>query len=372
MRILSLVLLLTACGPSDDGTDAGLVDTGVADSSASDSSADVRDAGVADVSEVDATETDVPEVDAGPIDCGGESGATMARCVEQARYNDDLVFVAQPRSPSTPHWMAVQDLCAERFAASGFEVERHDYGAGVNVIGTKLGTTMPERRVIVAAHYDSTPGCAGADDNATGVAAVLEAARVLGEYEHDRTLVVACWDDEEGGLEGSNAYALRENEEGRTFDVNFNFEMIGYVSTEPGSQQLPEGFDILFEEETARIQANMSRGDFIAWIGDFASGPFVERLAHHADSLMLRHEPLTIFEGFHLSPLLGDLRRSDHDSFWQIEVPAIMITDTSEFRYSGYHCRGGEEDTVDRLDIGFATLVTAATVGAAADALSAD
>lgn len=367
MRILSLLLLFSACGPSDESTDASL-DAGATDAG-SDSSTDV---GPADVSELDAPVLDVPEVDAGPITCGGESGAAMARCVEQARYNDDLVFIAQPRSLGTPHWMAVQDLCAERFAAAGFDVERHEFSTGVNVIGTKLGTSIPDRRVIIAAHYDGTPGCDGADDNATGVAGVLEAARVLGQYEHERTLVVACWDDEEGGLRGSSAYATRESEAKRGFDINFNFEMIGYVSSEPGSQQLPEGFDILFEEETARIEANMRRGDFIAWIGDFASAPFVERLAHHADSLMLRHEPLTIFEGFHLSPLLSDLRRSDHDSFWQTEVPAIMITDTSEFRYSGYHCRGGEEDTVDRLDIGFATLVTAATVGAAADALSAE
>lgn len=365
MRLFtSFAFILVACGPSsaeDAGSDSGR-DAGA--------DAAVPDAPVVDASELDAGGSDAgPEQDAGPITCGGESGETMARCVEQSRYEEDLVFIAQPRAPSTPHWMAVQDLCAERFAEHGFEVERHDYGQGINVVGTKVGTTMPERRVIVAAHYDSTPGCAGADDNGTGVAAVLEAARILGQYEHERTLVVACWDDEEGGLEGSDAYAIRESEAGRTFDINFNFEMIGFTSTEANSQQLPQGFDLLFPAETARIEANMRRGDFIAWIGDSESAPFIARLIHHADLLTLRHEPLTIPEGLHRSELLGDLRRSDHDSFWQTEVPAIMITDTSEFRYNGYHCAVGE-DSVDRLDLDFAALVTAATVGAAADALS--
>ena len=113
----------------------------------------------------------------------------------------------------------------------------------------------------------------------------------------------------------------------------------------------------------------MNRGDFIALIGDFDSAPFVERLAFHAEGLGLRSEALVIAEGLHTSPLLADLRRSDHDSFWQTNVPAIMITDTSEFRYDAYHC-SGSQDTIERLDTTFATQVTAATAGAAADALA--
>src|SRR5690349_16904986 len=99
---------------------------------------------------------------------------------ESARYREDLAFIAKPRAPGTPHWRKVQDHCFDVFDAAGIEPRRHSYGSGVNVLAELRGSSRPDELVVVGAHYDSVPNCPGADDNASGVAAVLEIARAIG------------------------------------------------------------------------------------------------------------------------------------------------------------------------------------------------
>ncbi len=310
----------------------------------------------------------VASTDSGASSRGCDDGTAqgLARCVQSERYLDDLRFIAMERAPASDYWMAVQNRCASTFEALGLEVERHSYGTGVNVLGVKAGTSEPERRVLIGAHYDHIEGCGGADDNSTGVAGVFEAARVLAAREYPRTLVAACWDEEERGLVGSTAYAQREVSAGRSFDVYFNFEMIGYVDDRPGSQQFPGGFDLVFAEVAARLEANQFRGDFIALMADTDARSAVEDFTVAADALGLKREVLLLSDP--LRDALPDVRRSDHAPFWDRGIPAIMITDTANFRYAGYHCGDGP-DTIERLDIDFATAVTGATVAAAAAAL---
>src|SRR3954465_1905739 len=98
------------------------------------------------------------------VACGG-SDPSPVDLVDRARFEADLTTIAGTRSPRVPHWQEVQDLCADRFAALGFDVERQTYATGVNVIGVRAGTKTPNERVVVSAHYDSVPNCAGVDDN---------------------------------------------------------------------------------------------------------------------------------------------------------------------------------------------------------------
>src|SRR5262245_45469411 len=111
--------------------------------------------------------------------CGAASPAQLASCYDPVAYKADVTFVGKPREHHSAHWQAVQDLGFDRLSELGFEVERQVYDTGVNVIGTKKGARSPGEQVIVSAHYDHIPGCPGADDNATGVAAVMEIARIL-------------------------------------------------------------------------------------------------------------------------------------------------------------------------------------------------
>jgi len=310
------------------------------------------------------TETGGPSEQA----CADLSPAGLADCVDQDRYLADLEFIAQPREPGSAHWQAVQDLCAERFAAHGFEVDLHTYATGVNVIGRKIGTQTPDEHILIAAHYDHIPGCNGADDNATGVAAVLESARILSQVETPRTLLVACWDEEESGLIGAEAYAGVVSDTGQDLLFNYNFEMIGFRDDAPNSQTVPDGFDLLFPQQVAELEANEYRGDFLAIIVDDDGLPFTGSIATYAEARGVEVLTMPVPSDLKNSPLLADLRRSDHAAFWAIDVPAVMLTDTSNFRYANYHCGAGE-DAVELLDHEFAAGVIAGTVGAAAEAL---
>lgn len=303
-----------------------------------------------------------------PSGCAASVEA-MVECVERDRYVEDLVTIAQERAPGDEHWQAVQDLCFDRFTEQGYDVELQQYGTGVNVIGTKIGTTTPEELVVVAAHYDHLSGCSGADDNATGVSAVLEAARVLAQAELERTVVVACWDQEEIGLIGSRAWVLREIMEDTRVIANFNFEMIGYVDATPGAQTVPAGFDVLFPEAYAEVDGNGFAGDFITLVGDDLVAEPMLAMERHADALGLPAVVLQVPGDVKNSILLSDLRRSDHAPFWEMDLPGLMITDSSEFRYPNYHCPGDVDDSVDLLDHEFSTLVIKAAMGGMVETL---
>lgn len=283
--------------------------------------------------------------------------------VDSQRFVADLTVIAAPRPPGSAHWQTVQDLCATRFADLGYAVERHAYATGVNVIGVKTGTRIPAERIVVSAHYDSVNNCAGADDNGSGVAGTLEAARVLALQPHARTLVVACWDQEEAGLIGSKAYVQRARLNSETIVGSFVFEMIGYRSTVPGSQETDPALDAVFPAQTAEIAANQHRGDFILIIHDEAAASAVADFESVAAEIGLSTIALPVPASLKKSPQAGGLRRSDHAPFWDADYPAIQLTDTADFRNPHYHCAGGADAMVD-IDVEFATLNIRATVGA--------
>lgn len=313
-----------------------------------------------------------PKPDAGAdaaAGCGSSSAASLRECVDRAAIETDMQFIAQPRPPGSAHWQAVQDLCKTRLEQYGFSVNVQDYGTGVNVVGIKQGSDKAAEEVLISAHYDHLPGCAGADDNATGVAALLETARVLKDSSFGRTLVVACWDEEELGLIGAEAYAAQARSAGAQITVMYSLEMLGFKSTAPNSQQIPVGIDFLFPEQYAALEQSGFVGDFLTIIPDTSAAPAGARVAAHAAEIGLRTITLEITEELKKNPLAGDVRRSDHAAFWDQDFPAMMLTDTSEFRNPNYHCRDGTADTVDTLDMQFLTDNTRAVVGSAVDLL---
>ncbi len=287
--------------------------------------------------------------------------------VERGAYEADVTTIAGTRSPRTPHWQAVQDLCADRFAALGFEVERQVYATGINVIGVRTGTSKPAERVVVSAHYDSVPNCVGADDNGTGVAATLEVARVLSRQPHDRTLVVACWDEEERGLIGSSAYVMRAKAAGDSIVLSLVFEMIGYRSSVPMSQQTDAQLEAVFPDAAAQIAANEYRGDFALVVNDETANAAVVDLQAVATEIGLPVVNISLLPA--LKHSLDALRRSDHAPFWDADYPALFITDTANYRNPHYHCPNGSSDALADLDLDFATANVRVIVGATVQAL---
>jgi len=308
-----------------------------------------------------------------PFEVAAEVPATpgtpeeLAAVVDQALWWEDVQFIAQPREPGSPHWQAVQDLCAERFEDLGYAVTRHEYSSGVNVIGIKEGLGAPDEWVVVSGHYDHHPGCPGADDNGAAIAGLLEIARALAPASFDRTIVLACWDEEEIGLKGSGAWATEQAEAGREIVTSLVLETIGYTCDEPECQRMPLGFDVIFPEEAEEFTSGDQSGDFIVFIADWQSTESAAALVEHGAEIGLPTMHIEMSADLMGSPMLMDLFRSDHASFWFNDYPGIMITDSANFRNPNYHCPDPEHmDTADTLDGAFATKVSRITAYAAA------
>lgn len=290
--------------------------------------------------------------------------STYLAGVERARIEADIRFIAKPRPPGSEHHRAVREACAERLQRAGFTVSRQAFAGGENVIGVKPGKSA--RQVILSAHYDHIPYCSGADDNATGVAIVWEAARVLGAHSFENTLVLACWDGEEAGLHGSAAYATRARQQKDDVAVVISLDGVGFTNEEPGSQRTPPGFDRLFPVMGKRLRELEHRANFVAVIGDSSAAFGVAAVERYADQIALPvlGDALGVLQRL----ALLDAARSDHASFWLQGFPAILVTDTANFRSPYYHCRGGD-DAVATLNMPFTVQVGRAIVGTTADLL---
>lgn len=298
-------------------------------------------------------------------DACAESPEALADCLDIDRYASDLAFIANPRSPGSEHWRQVQDLCADRLADAGYVVERDSYGTGTNVIGTKAGGSSPTEVVLVSAHYDHIADCPGADDNATGVAAALEIGRVLALADLPRTVMIACWDEEEVELRGSEAFAASIDGRGIDIVVNFNFDMIGFASSEPDTQTIPAPIYDLFPDAAADIVDNERRADFIMVVTNASAETAAIDVIAQADRIALNTTLLDVPAGMELTETYADTRRSDHASLWAAGYPAVLLTDTADLRNSHYHCRDGPDAVAD-LDDEFALDVARSVAAASA------
>ena len=297
-----------------------------------------------------------------------QSASEIMACVDLARLSADIEQVAMERVPGSEHWQTIQDLCRTRLTEYGYDVELASYDTGVNVIGRRPGTQALAGDVIVSAHYDHIAGCPGASDNAAGLAATLEIARLLGERENAQSLVIACWDEEERGLIGSTAYAEAARAADQDIKAMISFDTIGFRKSEVDTQTLPNGFDALFPSVYAEVEANEFRADFLSLILDESSSEVGQQLVAHAEAIGLNTSLVEVPEALKLSLATGDLRRSDHASFWRNDYPGILISDTANFRNPNYHCLEGI-DSPSTLDMDFVKETTQVALGAAIDAL---
>ncbi len=380
--LLSCLLapLAGAACSSDDPAPA-TEDGGTAD--ANDASDEVTPDAEADAVQDVARDTVPDEIsdvadDADVVACGNDSPEALAACVEADAWFAIVEEIAEPRPTGSAAWQRAQDRCADTLRDAGFTVELDDYGSGINVIGTLEGTARPDEIVLVSAHYDHVAAsnadgvaCPGADDNASGVASALELARILGTASYERTLVVACWDEEERGLVGSRSWAFREGRDDTNIVVNMNFEMVGYFTDEPNSQQFPDGFGLFFPEAEQAVAERDGRGDFLALIGNEIASPWMDAMAAWSSNTSVDHIAIAVPSDLTAAVTLGDLRRSDHSPFWDQNVPAIMITDSSEFRNPHYHCPPGLLDTPDTLSPGPAADGLRTVVAIVAETLNA-
>lgn len=235
---------------------------------------------------------------------------------------------------------------------AGWEPELQEFAGrsarGINIAARRSGTEAEAGTVVLAAHYDTVEQSPGADDNATSVATVLEAARLLANFDTPRTLELVLFDLEETGLEGSTAY-VEQLPQDHTLQAAIVLDMIGYACHTAGCQSYPP----------LPITPPTDRGDFLGIIADQKHSYILDRFAQPASSLP-QVLTLSIPTFGRLTP---DLMRSDHVPFWRKGIGAVLVTDTANFRNPNYH---QSSDTVDTLDqdffVGAAQIVVNATI----------
>jgi hypothetical protein len=219
------------------------------------------------------------------------------------------------------------------FTADGKPVRNIDV-----TIEPPAGRSDPEV-VVVGAHYDSAPGTPGANDNATGAAAVLELARLLRDLTgvSGKRIRLVLFVNEEppyfmteamGSLTYARALAARKER----VVAMYSLETIGFYSSAPGSQSYPAPFGMMFPD----------RGDFVAFVGMLGSRPLLQETIRSFRS----HTSFPTIGGVAPRAVPG-IAWSDHWAFAEHGFQALMITDTAPFRYPHYH---EPTDTPDKID----------------------
>ena len=228
----------------------------------------------------------------------------------------------------------------EQLTLFGYQVEYQDYYASgkqvSNIIAAKPGNKHPEEIVIVGAHYDSCFN-PGADDNASGVAGLLELARQLKDQQTKRTIRFIAFVNEEPPFfkteqMGSRVYSRQAKLEGEDIKAVIILEMIGSYSQKPNSQRYPPLFGLFYP----------NKANFIGVIGNFPSRWLVSQVAcAFKQKSQFPLESVTTF-GF-----VPGVDFSDHWSFWQEGYPAVMVTDTAFYRNAYYHSAADTYQTLD-------------------------
>jgi hypothetical protein len=217
-------------------------------------------------------------------------------------------------------------------------VERGRSVRNIEVVIEPSGSGADVESYVVGAHYDSAGFSPGANDNATGVAATLELARLLRDLKPSKTrLRLVFWVNEEYPFGktpdmGSYHHAEALKQRGERVIGAISLETIGYFSNEPGSQLFPSPFNLVYED----------RGNFVAFVGLPGSRSFV----HHAIDAFRRHTAFPSIGGVAPDFIKG-IGSSDHWSYRQMGYPALMVTDTAPFRNPQYHKTTDLPDTVD-------------------------
>ncbi len=226
-------------------------------------------------------------------------------------------------------------------AALGYAVAAQRYeSAGVEVrnIETEVrGAGRASEIIVVGAHYDSVVGAVGANDNGSGVAAVIELARLMRGDKVERTLRFVAFANEEPPFfkteqMGSRVYARRSKARGDNIVAMFSLETIGYYSDRRGSQRFPFPLGFFYP----------STGSFIAFVSNLSS----RALLHEVLASFRRHAEFPA-EGVAAPAFIPGVDWSDHWSFWKEGYPALMVTDTAPYRYPYYHTA---QDTPDKVD----------------------
>ena len=291
-----------------------------------------------------------------PPPLAGEEEALRDRLREHVRVLSHQIGERHYWEPDNQLNAAV--YIEQTFRNAGYEPVRHAVQTHDRVFDNIEVTLRGDRRqdesLVIGAHYDTVRGSPGADDNASGVAVLLELARLLHDAKPDRTIRLVAFANEEAPFFGTPAmgslnYARQARAHSENIVGMISLEMLGYYTGERDSQHYPPLLGYLYPDT----------GNFVAFVGNTASRQLV-RDAIEA----FREHAMVPSEGLAAPELLEAIRRSDHWAFWEMGYPAMMLTDTANFRNPNYHV---PSDTYQTLDYEVMARVTAALAQAVED-----
>lgn len=229
----------------------------------------------------------------------------------------------------------------KEWAAQGYEVTPQSYvvrGTSCrNLEITRWGVTRKNEVILVGAHYDSVTGSPGADDNASGVAAMLETSRRLASVLPERTVRFVAFVNEEPPFfywkdMGSMVYARAARKRGDDIRLMLSLEMLGHFDSRPDSQRYPPVFRFFYP----------NCGNFIAFVSNLRSWRQLRRTV----AAFRFHSDFPV-EHVAAPAMVPGIGLSDQLSFWRQGYRALMVTDTAFYRYPWYHTGS---DTPDKLD----------------------
>jgi Zn-dependent M28 family amino/carboxypeptidase len=260
----------------------------------------------------------------------------------QTRLRSHLLEIVRERDPylSTQGHFYVQNYIEQTLSQWG-TVETHEFTIKArqhrNLILNLPGRHPNLAPILIGAHYDGVPGSPGADDNASGVAVLLELARFFYTNPAKRSIQLIAFDLEEYGLLGSEVYAKQMAATQKKIHLMLALEMLGYCQQERNTQRYPAPLEKIYPD----------RGNFIALIGNIPTIPAMLHLGHHIKRAGVPSQWLPAgWQG----KFLRESRLSDHAPFWDAGYRAIMVTDTAFMRNPNYH---QPSDTLDTLDLDF-------------------
>lgn len=266
----------------------------------------------------------------------------QALSVELREHVDKLAGEIGERNVYLPKKLAAAaDHIEFTLMSAGHKVSRQSYPAGGescdNLEAEVSGAVWPEEIVVIGAHYDSVVGSPGADDNASGVAALLALAHRPELQKPARTLRFVAFVNEEPPFfqteqMGSLVYARRCRERGERITAMMSLESLGYYQPQENSQKYPFPVGLFYP----------TRGDFVAFVGRTKDRALVRQCVK-----TFRDQVQFPCEGGALPGALPGIGWSDHWAFWQVDYPAVMATDTAPFRSAYYHT---DHDTPNQLD----------------------
>jgi Zn-dependent M28 family amino/carboxypeptidase len=259
-----------------------------------------------------------------------------------ARLRSHLQYLSRERDPyiaTAGHFFVQQYIQThlEQWGTVETQEFQHQQRSHRNLILTIPGLKS-DLPILIGAHYDAVPGTPGADDNASGVAALLELAQALAAAPAHHTVRLVAFDLEEYGMVGSGHYAETLQQQGQQLRLMLSLEMLGYCTQAPNSQQYP----------IAAMKAIYpSTGNFVGLIGNL---PTMLDLLHFNHHMAKARVPSQWLPAGMRGEMLRATRLSDHSPFWDRGYRAIMVTDTAFMRNPHYH---QPSDCLETLDLDF-------------------